>query len=87
MNVIVFSQSGEFPQASITRLIFCVFLHRPLKMQPGRTGKSVYDTLCNLNNQGFRTSISKAYEVSWLYDINIDSYIERGGYVRPFIKC
>ena len=52
-------------------------------MQPGRTGKSVYDTLCNLNNQGFRTSLSKAYEFSWLYDINIDSYVERGGYVRP----
>ena len=44
------------------------FFHRLLKMQPGKTVKSVFDTLYNLTNQGFQTWISKAYELSWSYD-------------------
>ena len=52
-------------------------------MQPWRTRKSVYDTSCNANSLGFLASISKACELSWSYDIDIDWYIESGRYVRP----
>ena len=42
-------------------------------MQPGKTVKSVFETLYSLNNQGFHTRVLKAYELSWSYDIDMDS--------------
>ena len=42
-------------------------------MQPGKTVKSVFDTLYNLNNQGFQTWISKACALRWSYDIDMDA--------------
>ena len=42
-------------------------------MQPGKTVESVFDMLDNLNNQGFQTWISKAFEFSWPYDTDMDT--------------
>ena len=35
--------------------------------------KAVFDILYNFNNQGFQTWISKAFQLSWWYDIDMDS--------------
>ena len=51
-------------------------MHRVLKMQPGQVVKSVFDSLHKLNNQGFHTWVSKAYELGQLYGIDIDSCSE-----------
>ena len=72
-NVIVIGESGKFPLSLYCHINVLCFFHRLLKMQPGKTVKSVFDTLYNLNNQGFQTWISKAYELSWSYDIDMDS--------------
>ena len=66
-NVIVIGESGKFPPSLYCHINVLCFFHRLLKMQP-RT------TLYNLNNQaGISTWISKAYELSWSYDIDMDS--------------
>ena len=52
------------------------YMHRLLKMQSGKVVKSVFDSLHKLNNQGFHTWVSKAYERSQLYGIDIDSCSE-----------
>ena len=51
-------------------------MHRLLKMQSAQIVKSVFDSLHKLNNQGFHTWVSKAYELSQLYGIDIDSCSE-----------
>ena len=50
-----------------------MFLSPPIENATRKTVKSVFDTLYNLNNQEFQTWISKAYELSWSYDIDMDS--------------
>ena len=72
-NVIVIGESGKFPSGLYCHINVLCFFHRLLKMQPGNTVKSLFDTLYNLNTQGFQTWISKAYELSWSYDIDMDS--------------
>ena len=72
-NVIVIGESGKFPPGLYCHINVLCFFHRLLKMQPGNTVKSLFDTLYNLNTQGFQTWISKAYELNWSYDIDMDS--------------
>ena len=72
-NVVVIGESDNFPPSLFCHInVLCSF-HGLLKMQPGKTVKSVFDTLYNLNNQGFQTWNSKAHDLA----------IERGRYVRP----
>ena len=55
---------------------YLCYMHRLLKMQSGQVVKSVFDSLHKLDNQGFHTWVSKAYELSQLYGIDIDSCSE-----------
>ena len=52
-NVIVIGERGKFPPSLYCHINVLCFFHRLLKMQPGKTVKSVFDTLYNLYNQGF----------------------------------
>ena len=72
-NVIVIEESDKFPPSLYCHINVSCFFHHLLKMQPGKTVKSVFDILYDLNYQGFQTWISKAYELSWSYDIDMDS--------------
>ena len=42
-------------------------------MHHGSTVKSVFNVLCNLNDQGFQTWISRAYDLAMMYQIDMNS--------------
>ena len=42
-------------------------------MHHGSTVKSVFNVLCNLNDQGFQTWISRAYDLATMYQIDMNS--------------
>ena len=75
-NIIAFGVCGKFPPSMYRHVNVLCYMHRLLKMQSGQVVKSVFDSLHKLNDQGFHTWVSKAYELSQLYDINIDSCSE-----------
>lgn len=72
-NIIVFDESGRFPPSICCHVNLVCFMQRLMRVQAGQVVKSVFDLLYNLHNQGFRTWIAKAYKVSDLYDIDVDS--------------
>ena len=75
-NIIVFGECGKFPPSMYCHVNVLCYMHRLLKMQYGQVVKSVFDSLHKLNNQGFHTWVSKAYELGQLYGIDIDSCSE-----------
>ena len=75
-NIIVFGECGKFPPSMYCHVNVLCYMHRLLKMQSGQVVKSVFDSLHKLNNQGFHTWVSKAYELGQLYGIDIDSCSE-----------
>ena len=75
-NIVVFGECGKFPPSMYCHVNVLCYMHRLLKMQSGQVVKSVFDSLHKLNNQGFHTWVSKAYELSQLYGIDIDSCSE-----------
>ena len=56
------------------------YLHRLLTMKPGRIVKSVFDSLHDLNNQGFPSWVSRSYDLAESYQIDMESCIELSPY-------
>ena len=52
------------------------YLHRLLTMYHGRIVKSVFNSLHDLNNQGFPSWVSKSYDLAGIYQIDMESCIE-----------
>ena len=75
-NIIVFGECGKFPPSMYCHVNVLCYMHRLLNMQSGQVVKSVFDSLHKLNNQGFHTWVSKAYELGQLYGTDIDSCSE-----------
>ena len=69
-NVIVF---GECMYCHAN--VLC-YLHWLLTMQHGRIVKSVFNSLNDLNNQGFPSWVSKSYDLAGIYQIDMESCIE-----------
>ena len=64
-NAIVYGECGRFPPHVYLYANVLSYRHRLLTMPAGNIVNSVFDTLCNLYNQGFHTWILR--HVTWLY--------------------
>ena len=56
------------------------YLRRLLTMQHGRIVKSVFNSLHDLNNQGFSSWVSKSYDLAKIYQMDMESSIELSPY-------
>ena len=72
-NIIVYGECGKFPPSIYCHVNVLCYLHRLLTMHRGSTVKSVFNVLCNLNDQGFQTWISRAYDLATIYQIDMNS--------------
>ena len=79
-NVIVFGECGKFPLSMYCHANVLCYLHRLLTMQPGRIVKSVFNSLHDLNNQGFPSWVSRSYDLAESYQIDTESCIELSPY-------
>ena len=70
-NVVVFGECGKFPPSMYCQANVLCYLHRLLTMQPGRIVKSVFNSLHNLNNQGFQSWVSRSYDLAESYEIDM----------------
>ena len=61
-NIIVYGECGKFPPSIYCHANVLCYFHQYLTMHHGSTVKSVFNVLCNLNDQGFQTWISRAYK-------------------------
>ena len=52
-NIIVYGKCGKFPPSIYCHANVLCYFHRLLTMHHGSTVKSVFNVLCNLNDQGF----------------------------------
>ena len=75
-NVIVFGECGKFPPSMYCHANVLCYLHRLLTMQLGRIVKSVFNSLHDLNNQGFPSWVSRSYGLAESYQIDMESCIE-----------
>ena len=79
-NVIVFGECGKFPPSMYCHANVLCYLYRLLTMQPGRIVKSVFNSLHDLNNQGFPSWVSRSYDLAESYQIDMESCIELSPY-------
>ena len=79
-NVIVFGECGKFLPSMYCHANVLCYLHRLLTMQPGRIVKSVFNSLHDLNNQGFPSWVSRSYDLAESYQIDMESCIELSPY-------
>ena len=77
---LVFGECGKFPPSMYCHANALCYLHRLLTMQPGRIVKSVFNSLHNLNYQGFPSWVSRSYDLAESYQIDMESCIELSPY-------
>ena len=71
-NTIVNSECGKFPPSVHCHINVFTYYHRLLTMPKGKVVKSVFNTLYNLNDQGFQTWITRVCELTRRYGIDIN---------------
>ena len=69
----MYGECGKFPPRIYCHANVLCYFHRLLTMHHGSTVKSVFNVLCNLNDQGFQTWISRAYDLATIYQIDMNS--------------
>ena len=72
-NIIVYGECGKIPPSIYCHANVLCYFHRLLTMHHGSTVKYVFNVLCNLNDQGFQTWISRAYDLATKYQIDMHS--------------
>ena len=75
-NIIVYGECGKFPPSIYCHANVLCYLHRLLTMRHGSTVKSVFNVLCNLNDQGFQTwSIWPGHDIPNWYEFMRWSFV------------